>query len=453
MSGLSPLVNAYVKLRNNLLLRRLLTVLSLDVLVKASSFILLPFYLRLMSQDQYGSFNYILSIVYSFSLVLNLGLYIPQSKLYHDYTDPGERGQLLYNINVILVVGLTLIVLPVYLFNMDYQAVRFLFRNSIHYDRYRWWILLMSIVNLFAYMLTNYLYTAEKISVIKRYSLLRVAGINIISILVLYFFRHADAVQTRLMTISTVEFLLLLYFYSGYIRVMIPAFSRSLMLRCLKIALPIMVSAIFNIIINFGDKFFLEKYVDYRQLSIYYLAFSCVSVISILSNSLQNVWLPIFFKEKDLNRNIRKTNKMVLRLVGILIFLSFVISFSVIIFLKLKVIPSSYGEVVYVLPMLLIGQIVICLALLYGNYLTYFEKTSIVLWTGLLISAISVGLNMTLIPLWKIYGAATTSLISNICYLVIYYFVIQYYRKKKNAFEKSLDDPYPDEINHQKPAT
>ncbi|MDP4128775.1 MAG: polysaccharide biosynthesis C-terminal domain-containing protein [Bacteroidota bacterium] len=444
MYGISLLVNTYVKLKKNLLLRRLLTVLSLDVLVKASSFILLPLYLRLMSQEQYGSFNYILSIVYSFSLVLNLGLYIPQSKLYHDYTNPEERGKLLYNINVILIAGLAVLVLPVYLFKLDYHAVRFLFRNSIQYNQYRLWILLMSIVALFAYMLTNYLYTAEKISVIKKYSLLRVGGINIISILALYLFRRGDAVLIRLVTISTVEFLLLLYFYSGYIRVMIPAFSRYFLTRCLRIALPIMVSAIFNIIINFGDKFFLEKYVDYKLLSIYYLAFSCVSVIGILSNSLQNVWLPIFFKEKDLNKNIGKTNKMVLRLVGILMLLSIVILVSVIIFLKLKIIPASYGEVLYVLPMLLIGQIVICLALLYGNYLTYFEKTSMVLWTGLMISAISVGLNMTLIPIWKIYGAATTSLISNICYLIVYYFIIQYYRKKKNVFEQSLDDPYPD---------
>jgi O-antigen/teichoic acid export membrane protein len=395
-----------------------------------------------MSQEQYGSFNYILSIVYSFSLVLNLGLYIPQSKLYHDYADPERRGKLLYNINVILFIGLAVLVLPVYIFGLDYHAVRFLFRNSIQYDQYRSWILIMSIVALLAYMLNNYLYTAEKISVIKRYSLLRVAGINTISILALYLFRQGDAVKIRLVTISMVEFLLLLYFYSGYIRVMIPEFNGYLIKRCLKIALPIMVSAIFNIIINFGDKFFLEKYVDYKQLSIYYLAFSCVSVIAILSNSLQNVWLPIFFKEKDLKKNINKTNKMVLRLVGILVLLSIVILFSVVIFLDLKIIPASYSEVVYVLPMLLIGQIVICLALLYGNYLTYFEKTSIVLWAGLLIAGISVGLNITLIPLWKIYGAATTSLVSNICYLIIYYFVIQYYKKRKVLFNQSLDDPF-----------
>src|ERR1700743_3920106 len=83
--------------------RRLLTVLSLDIFVKASAVVLLPVYLRLMTQDEYGLFNFILSIIYAIAMMLNLGLYIPQSKLYHDYTQPGERGKLITSINVLLV--------------------------------------------------------------------------------------------------------------------------------------------------------------------------------------------------------------------------------------------------------------------------------------------------------------------------------------------------------------
>ena len=47
-----------------------------DILVKASAIILLPIYLHLMTQEEYGVFNYVLSITYSFSVLLNLGLYI-----------------------------------------------------------------------------------------------------------------------------------------------------------------------------------------------------------------------------------------------------------------------------------------------------------------------------------------------------------------------------------------
>ena len=70
--------------RNNLLLKRLTTILGIDILVKASGFILLPIYLRLMTQEEYGLYNYLLSIITTFAVVLNFALYIPLSKFYHD---------------------------------------------------------------------------------------------------------------------------------------------------------------------------------------------------------------------------------------------------------------------------------------------------------------------------------------------------------------------------------
>src|SRR6188472_933392 len=92
-------------LKKHGLISRFFSVLSIDILVKASGFLLLPFFLRLMSQSEFGLYNYILSIVQTFSLVLNLGLYIPQSKLYHTYKSQDQRGQLLFTIYITLIVA------------------------------------------------------------------------------------------------------------------------------------------------------------------------------------------------------------------------------------------------------------------------------------------------------------------------------------------------------------
>ncbi|GGB06305.1 hypothetical protein GCM10011511_32130 [Puia dinghuensis] len=412
-------------------INRLVTVLSLDILVKASAIVLLPVYLHLMTQEQYGIFNYTLSIAYSFSAILNLGLYIPQSKLYHDEQDPQQRGKLIYSINLLLLAGLLVFVLPAYFFGLDHYAVRFLFRNPIHYDQYRPWILLLTLTSLFAYMLSNFFYTSEKIDSIKKYSLFRVIGINSISILALYFLRARDPIELRFIAIGAVELILLLAFYGSYIGKMVRVIDWQLIMKCLKLALPVMLSAVFGIIINFGDKFFLEKHVSYAALSVYYLATACAGVIALLSTSLQNVWLPLFFKEKDLLNNLRKTRKLVGRLVWILVALSVAIMAGVMVCLQLNLIPKSYSEIVYLLPLLLAGQIVICVALLYSNYLVYFERTSLILWSGLGVSLTSTLLNMTLIPVWKAYGAATTLLVSNGCYLVIYYLIVRYYKKRR----------------------
>src|SRR5581483_8206973 len=106
---------------------------------------------RLMTQEEYGLFNYILSIIYAVSALLNLGLYIPQSKLYHDDRDAGRRGRLIFSIHMLLLAGLLLLVAPVYVFGGDRYAVRLLFRNPLAYDRYRLWILLLTLTSLFSY--------------------------------------------------------------------------------------------------------------------------------------------------------------------------------------------------------------------------------------------------------------------------------------------------------------
>jgi O-antigen/teichoic acid export membrane protein len=431
MAEKHSLISMWQRFRSNVLLRRLLTVLSLDVLVKASAFVLMPLYLRLMTQAEYGIFNYILSIVYAYAVILNLGLYVPQSKLYHDFTDKKEKGKLIYNINLLMLAGLLVLVLPVYCFGVDYYAVKLLFTNAVNYQRYRWLVLLMTLTSLLAYMLTNFFYTAERIDLIKRFNLIRVIGINVISLGALYFLKNRDSVQVRFIGIGFVEGGLILTFYIYYIRIMQPRIDRQLIIRCLKLGLPILFSTLFSIIINYGDTFFLEKYSGYKELSIYYLAFSFSSIISLISMSLQNVWLPLFFKEKDLEKNMAKTRRMIVRLTLGLVALSVIIVIAVVVLLYLQIIPPNYHAILYVLPIMLISQILVCLAILYSNYLFYFEKTAFVLLSGVIISVISILMNMYMVARFNIYGAALTLLVANGLYLTIYYSFFLYYRKKQ----------------------
>jgi O-antigen/teichoic acid export membrane protein len=420
------------RFKNNLLLRRLLTVLSLDVLVKASAFILMPLYLRLMTQAEYGIFNYILSIVYCYSVLLNLGLYVPQSKLFHDFADKKEKGKLIYNINLLILGGILLLVVPVYCFGLDFHLVKLLFTNTVDYPRYRWLILLMTLTALLAYMLTNFFYTAERIDLIKQFNLMRVIGINVISLAALYFLKKRDSIQVRFIAIGFVEGGLILTYYIHCIRVMQPKIDKKIMLRSLKLGLPIMFNTFSAIVINYGDKFFLEKYSGYNQLSVYYLAFSFSSIISLISLSLQNVWLPLFFKEKDLQRNMYKTRKMMIRLTVGIIALSCAIMVALVVFLWLRIVPPNYHETLYVLPIMLISQILACLALQYSNYLFYFEKTVFVLFAGIAIAVVDTLMNMYFVARFSIYGAAFTLLVSNVLFLTIYYWFYSYYRKKHN---------------------
>ena len=418
------------KYRDNLLVNRLIAVLGIDILVKLSGIILLPVYLRLMSQEEYGLYGYLLSIIITFSVVLNFGLYIPVSKFYHDFDNDHDRGKLLFTISCLLTGILIFLVFPIYFFKIDYLLVGFLFKNQINYPNYRGTVLLALLVTICNFMLTNFFFTSEKIGALRRYNMMRIIFINAISLLGLFIFRNQDKVRVRLEATYLVELGLFAGFAYFQIARLSSQFSKKLAVASLKLALPVMLSAIFGIVINFGDKFFLEKYGSFKDMAYYYLAVSCASVIPLIFTSFQNAWLPLFLKEKDLGRNVAKTNKVLSRLFLIFAAISVCIILFVKVLLVLGIIQIKYQQTLYILPILLVSQIVSSLVPLYSNYMVYFEKTHIVSIVGLLICLVSLSLSFLLIPRFKVYGAAAVSLASNSAYLFVYYLVVKAYTHK-----------------------
>jgi O-antigen/teichoic acid export membrane protein len=190
------------------------------------------------------------------------------------------------------------------------------------------------------------------------------------------------------------------------------------------------MSAVFGIIINFSDKFFLEKYGSFKEMSYYYLAVSCAGVIPMIFASFQNAWLPLFLKEKDLLKNVAKTNKLIIRLFVIFAVLSCSIQVFVWVILSLGIIQSKYHETLYILPLLLRSQILSALTPLYTNYLFYFEEDTCGFIYRPFVCCISLGLSLLLIRDF-VYGAGAVSIASNACYFAIYYFIIRFYIQKK----------------------
>lgn len=421
----------FKKYKNNLLVSRLFAVLGIDILVKLAGIILLPVYLRIMTQEEYGLYSYLLSIIYTFSIVLNFGLYIPLNKFYHDHENEGARGHMLFTIFCLLAGILIIVILPFYYFRLDYVLVKILFKNQINYSNYRGTVLLALIVSIGNFMLTNFLFASEKIKKLQQYNISRIIGINLIAIIFLFLLKTQDRVRVRLESTYLVEMVLFFCFMFTFISELKIRFNKAMAYAGLKLAIPVMLSAVFGIVINFSDKFFLEKYGSFKEMSYYYLAVSCAGVIPMILTSFQNAWLPLFLKEKDLGKNVIKTNKLVLRMLVIFVLLSCAIQIFVWVLISSGVIQTKYHETLYILPLLLTSQILASLTPLYTNYLVYFEKTHVASITGLTICCISLGLSMLLIPRYGVYGAGMVSIASNAFYLIIYYYIIRMYIQRK----------------------
>jgi O-antigen/teichoic acid export membrane protein len=419
----------WVQDRQSILFKRMITVLGVDMLVKLSGIILLPVFLRLMTQEEYGLYAYLLSIIVTFSTVLNFGLYIPLGKFYHDYQDKQDRGRLLFTVSVSLLVILTCVVAPFYLFRLDYRLVEILFRNAFNYESYRGIVLLSVLMTVCNFTLTNYFYISEKINHVKKYNIWRLSLINLSSLSLLFMFPRQDSVKLRLEATYVTELILFAIYSYFLVKELVFKFDKKIIVRSLKLGLPVMLSSTFGIVINFSDKFFLEKYVSLSALSTYYLAVSCTSVIPLIYMSFQNAWLPIFLREKDIQRNVSKTKRVMFQLAAAFSVIAGMIYLLVWLLFLSNIFSSKYYDTLYVLPILLVTQIFAALVPLFTNYLVYFEKTHITSITGVIICMVTISLSLFLIPRFGIFGAALVSLACNICYFIIYYFIIRTYTR------------------------
>jgi Polysaccharide biosynthesis protein. len=254
----AALTGWFDRYRNSALMKKVSGLLAIDILVRASSIILLPLFLLLMTQQEYGLYMYIISIVTTFSVVLNFGLYVAQSKYYSDAATPERKQEIIFNVSLLLTLLLTAFILPVYLLGLDYTLVHWLFRNPIDYASYRWIILLAVVVSVYSVILLNYFMTSERLKLFRRYNLYRLLAVNIISLAALYFIR-ADNINIRLYATYLVELAMLLAFMWFYIKEMRPRADWKWMPRALKLSMPIMLSAIWGLLSNYSDKYFLEK--------------------------------------------------------------------------------------------------------------------------------------------------------------------------------------------------
>ncbi len=408
--------------QDNIILNRFAKVLSLDILVKGSSFLLLPIYLKLMTQEEFGLFTYIYSMITTFSLLLNF-LYIAQSKYFHDFK--GERRQsLLFTINVLLSIIVFGSLLIVYFTKSDYFIIQYIFTKPIPYNAYRETLFLGLIITVYGFILNNYFLTSENIGLVQKYNYLKLILENGVVIILLVFL-PGDKVLIRLATFYGVNGFIFICFVYFYIKAMRIHFDFHLAKKSLYISIPIFASSVFGIFYNFSDKFIIEKYADFKQMAVYNLGFIISSIIPVFIASFQGIWLPLFFKEKNIDKNIKKTNRAMIAIFLTLVVIDILIIILIKLAIFLHIIGAEYATVIHIIPVQLFAQTIIAIIALYKNYFIYFERVYLVTIINIITSLFILTFNLLLIPKYGIVGASLSMFCISIIESVIVIIVIR----------------------------
>jgi len=99
--------------------------------------------------------------------------------------------------------------------------------------------------------------------------------------------------------------------------------------------------------------------------------------------------------------------------------------------LVFDIIDSKYEMIIPLLPIVLVTAIISSLTPMFSNHLIYLDRLYLIILIGLPIAIIGVILNVKLVPLFNIYGAAISALITSACYLISYSVLVTFFYREK----------------------
>jgi O-antigen/teichoic acid export membrane protein len=414
------------------ILRVFTAVFSVDAFVKGSTLLLLPVYLKLMTEAEFGMYNYLLSVVGIYVSVLGFGLNNAQSKMYFNSDDPTERGKVMFILNLLLLILLSISLIILYFTKFDFYITKLLIKNPIRYENYRNSIFFTIVGLVFYSMLINYFLLEKEIKKLQVYNIVRVIFINSMIIL-LFVYLKTDKVLIRFFYTALIEMVILSVFYFYYVRKMIFGIDLKTIKTALSIGIPFAAATVPAVLIGFADKFYVEKLTTAHNLSVYYLALNISFVIPAVFASLQNVWLPFFYGEKNISANFRKTKRLISNMIAVFLVLSVILFIGTATAFEFHIFDPKFADILFILPITLITQILISAGVILGNYLIFFNKTYIHLIVNLIMLFPIFYLTKILAEHFGVYGAAFSMLIYSLIYIFLYLLIILYFYKK-NSF-------------------
>lgn len=400
------------------------------ILSRLIGWLMMPLYVRVVSQTVYGTFSYVYSWIAIFLVVVTLGF----ETGYFRFATDDNRDRLLGTLSrTVFLFGLALLALCVLFPTFSCELLDFDFGpNSGLYL-----VIMSAIVLLDSY---NAIFFAELRYLRKslKYALLRLASVlvNVVfTVFFLFWLRHQGGLWsatddiTYMMLANLLGSLFCTLYFIPRIGQTLRAGDRALLRQALIYSLPLVGMGFFGQA-NTNIEKILIKHLDpsadpLASLGIYAACYKIGVLMAIFTQSFRMAFEPFFFKE---NKDRAKTDIYGPALKWFVYF-GLLIFAGVMLFMPLLrlFLPQSYYEGTAIIPWILIGQ------LFFGVYYSlslWYKLTDRTYW-GIIMSAIGLTvntlMNFLLIPRFGYIGAAWSTFVGYAVMMIVTYILGQHY--------------------------
>ena len=394
-----------------------------SILMKCLSFITMPLFTRLLTQEQYGQYSVYLSwsgILVIFT-TLNLAYGSFNTAMVRFEKDRWGYAASLQGLCAVLTLAFLLLYLPFRqwlngLFGMPTPLVillvaeiLFQFAISCFYGVQRFsykYVSVVTVTLLHAITAPLLAFILVMLSPEKGYA--RIAGYAISNIL-----------------LGIAIGMLILCRGKGKL------FKKDYWKFALSFNIPLVPYYLSQVIFNQSDRIMIDRISGTDKAGMYSVAYTLGTILSFVLNSINNSYVPWFYQR--IRAGEGKSNRAVSR--GIALLMAFLLLGVIAIAPEIIGIMAgaSYAEAAAVVPSVAMSILLLFYSQLFINVEFYYEEKSLLVWGSIGAAVLNIALNRWLIPVFGYVAAGYTTLISYIVFAVSNYATMRYMAKKKQV--------------------
>ena len=368
-----------------------------SILQKGVSFIVVPIFTRLLTDEQYGIYSLYLSWLQIFTIITSLYLYYG---VFNNAMNKYEEDRDTY---ISSMQGLTLTVTSIV------AIVCLMFKDYVlELTGLSSFLIILMFVELavtpalsFWSGKQRFEYKYKRLVLVTILKTIANPVIGLIAVLI-----SEDKATARIASVVLVEVMfcgtvMVLQFIRGK-----RIYHKKYWSYALKLALPLLPHYLSGMILNQGDRLMISKMVGLSEVAYYSVAYSIGMIVQIVTNAVSNSFTPWVYQKmkKEEYEAIPSTTNAILLFVFLISFLMMLCSPELVLIFGSK----SYSSAIYVIPPVAASVYFIYLYNLLATPQFYFERTSFLMISSLIAAGINILLNYIFIGLSLIHISEPT---------------------------------------------
>ncbi len=221
-------------------------------------------------------------------------------------------------------------------------------------------------------------------------------------------------IPTALVTAAFAIYVLILIFKKSRV-----LWKKEYLVYGLRISAPLIIHGIALNVLSQSDRTMITMLADASQTGIYSLIYNFSMVATVITTSLEGVWVPWFIIKMEEKNQEKLINKSVKDYINLMTYAMFCLTLVAPEIVKLMA-DKIYWEGIVIIPPVVLANFVVFMYTLYVNIEHYYKRTIYITINTLIAAGINIILNFIFIPYFGYVAAAYTTLISYIISFVLH---------------------------------